>query len=98
MRSTFAATSAALLVLAGLLACAPGSSGARCTRIAIDPGHDARGNLDPERIGPGSPHRKIKDAGGTSGVVSGAPESVGNLRIAVRLRKLLRAEGCCVRM
>src|SRR3954453_19152834 len=98
MRSTFAATSAAVAVVAGLLLCVPGSTAARCTRIAIDPGHDARANLHTEPIGPGSSRRKIKDGGGTSGVVSGTPESVVNLRIALRLRKLLRADGYCVTM
>src|SRR3954453_3306271 len=98
MRSTFAATSAALLVLAGLLACAPGSSGARCTRIAIAPGHDARANLHTEPIGPGSSQRKIKDGGGTSGVVTHTPESVVNLQISLRLRRMLVADGYCVTM
>ena len=35
------------------------------------PGHDLRGNPDTEPIGPGSTTRKIKDGGGTRGVVSG---------------------------
>ena len=69
-----------------------------CTRIAIDPGHDARPNLATEPIGPGSHRRKIKDGGGTRGVVTGTPESVVNLRISLRLRRLLLADGYCVTM
>ena len=45
----------ALLVLAVL---APAASAA-CTRVVIDPGHDARANLATEPIGPGSSTRKI---------------------------------------
>jgi N-acetylmuramoyl-L-alanine amidase len=100
MRSTFAAASA----LAALLALAAGGgadaahSSAKCTRIVVDPGHDARANLATEPIGPGSSHRKIKDGGGTRGVATGTPESVVNLRIGLRLRKLLVADGYCVTM
>src|ERR687886_1743789 len=49
-------------------------------------------------IGTGSHRRKIKDGGGTHGVATGTPESVVNLRISLRLRKLLLADGYCVRM
>ena len=100
MRSTFAATSAAALALVAPLAFA-GSTGAapdRCTRIVIDPGHDARPNLATEPIGPGSSRRKIKDGGGTRGVVTGTPESVVNMQIARRLRGRLLARGYCVVM
>src|SRR3954471_16844881 len=93
MRSTFTATASAAL------ACvlAPAASAA-CTRIAIDPGHDARANLATEPIGPGSSQRKIKDGGGTRGVVTGTPEAVVNLQISKRLRALLVADGYCVVM
>jgi N-acetylmuramoyl-L-alanine amidase len=94
MRSTFAATTSAALAAAAVIA--PAASA--CTRIAIDPGHDARANLATEPIGPGSSQRKIKDGGGTSGVVSGTPEAVVNLAISKRLRKLLIADGYCVTM
>src|SRR5215212_1745479 len=99
MRSTYTAASAAL-VLALLAAAAPagGADAARCTTVVVDAGHDARANLATEAIGPGSSQRKIKDGGGTRGVATGTPESVVNLRIAKRLRKLLLADGYCVRM
>jgi N-acetylmuramoyl-L-alanine amidase len=71
---------------------------AKCNRIVIDPGHDARANPATEPIGPGSRKRKIKDGGGTSGVVTHTPESVVNLQISLRLRKLLLFDGYCVTM
>src|SRR3954453_15607769 len=79
-------------------AATPAPSGGRCTPIVIDPGHNARPNPATEPIGPRSPQRKIKDGGGTSGVVTRVPESVVNLQIAMRLRKLLVADGYCVTM
>src|SRR3954454_17851459 len=93
MRSTFAATTSAVAALV----MAPAASAA-CTTIVIDPGHDARANLATEPIGPGSSQRKIKDGGGTSGVVTGTPEAVVNLAISKRLRRVLVGEGYCVTM
>jgi N-acetylmuramoyl-L-alanine amidase len=77
--------------------------------IVIDPGHDRYANLHTEPIGPGSSIFKIKDGGGTSGVVTHQSEAGVNLRIGLRLRTLLRAAGgirvvmtrtttCCVSM
>lgn len=109
MRSTSAAVST-VAVLA-LVACQdaktktetqvvpPASAAAaNCARIVIDPGHNSRANPATEPIGPGSSQRKIKDGGGTSGVVTHTPESVVNLQISLRLRKLLVADGYCVTM
>jgi N-acetylmuramoyl-L-alanine amidase len=83
------ATALALLALGG----APD-----CTRIVVDPGHDARPNAATEPIGPGSRRRKIKDGGGTSGVATGVPEHRLNLRIALLLRDELERRGYCVTM
>ena len=66
--------------------------------VVIDPGHDLRSNPATEPIGPGSATRKIKDGGGTRGVVSGLPEAELNLRVARRLRTLLEAAGVHVVM
>jgi N-acetylmuramoyl-L-alanine amidase len=66
--------------------------------VVIDPGHDLRANLQTEPIGPGSSTRKIKDGGGTRGVVSGVPEAQLNLAISVRLRTLLERTGVRVVM
>ena len=46
-------------------------SGQQRPVVVIDPGHDLRANSQTEPIGPGSSTRKIKDGGGTHGVVSG---------------------------
>jgi N-acetylmuramoyl-L-alanine amidase len=43
--------------------------------VVIDPGHDRYANSATEPIGPGSSTMKIKDGGGTRGVVSGKPEA-----------------------
>ena len=66
--------------------------------IVLDPGHDQRGNPATEPIGPGSPIRKIKDGGGTRGVVSGLTEAELNLLVAQRLRPLLERAGVRVVM
>ena len=66
--------------------------------VALDPGHDAAPNAATEPIGPGSSVRKVKDGGGTRGVVSRMPEAVVNLDVALRLRGLLRRAGVAVVM
>jgi N-acetylmuramoyl-L-alanine amidase len=77
----------AAAVLAG--AAAPASP----PTVVIDPGHDRYPNPATEPIGPGSGQRKIKDGGGTRGVVTGTPEAVVNLAVSLRLRELLRRAG-----
>jgi N-acetylmuramoyl-L-alanine amidase len=72
---------------------ASGSDAARPPVVVLDPGHDEYANLATEPIGPGSSTRKIKDGGGTSGVVTGTPEAVLNLRVALRVRSLLEHAG-----
>lgn len=89
----------ALAPVAAFLAFAATSAAAApVPLIVIDPGHDLRANLDTEPIGPGSPVRKIKDGGGTHGVVSGTSEAELNLAISVRLRALLVRSGVRVAM
>jgi N-acetylmuramoyl-L-alanine amidase len=66
--------------------------------VVIDPGHDARANLATEPIGPGSTTRKIKDGGGTHGVVTGIREPDLTLDVSLRLGRLLRAAGVRVVM
>ena len=66
--------------------------------VVLDPGHDLRANPATEPIGPGSSTRKIKDGGGTHGVVSGLREADLNLRVALRLRPLLQRAGLRVVM
>lgn len=66
--------------------------------VVLDPGHDLRANLRTEPIGPGSSTRKIKDGGGTHGVVSGLSEAELNLAVAVKTRALLERAGVRVVM
>jgi hemolysin III len=66
--------------------------------VVVDPGHDARANAQTEPIGPGSSTRKIKDGGGTRGVVSGLTEAELNLRVGLLLRPLLERAGIRVVM
>ena len=84
-------------VLAGALLVLPANA-ANMPAVVIDPGHDLRANPATEPIGPGSSTRKIRDGGGTSGVVSGLTEAELNLRVALRLRTVLEAAGIRVVM
>ncbi len=88
-----------VLVLLALLVTLPlGANAQRSPVVVIDPGHDRRANPETEPIGPGSSTRKIKDGGGTHGVVSGLREADLNLRVALRLRPLLQRAGVRVVM
>jgi N-acetylmuramoyl-L-alanine amidase len=89
---------AALCGLLGLLVLLPAAQAARVPVVVVDPGHDLRANLETEPIGPGSSTLKIKDGGGTHGVVSGLTEAELNLRVALRLRLLLERAGVRVVM
>ena len=93
MRSIVAVIAAAMLVTA-----ATGSAQAPPPVVVLDPGHDLRANPATEPIGPGSKTRKIKDGGGTRGVVSGSREAELNLRVGLRLRSLLERAGVRVVM
>jgi N-acetylmuramoyl-L-alanine amidase len=66
--------------------------------VVVDAGHDQYGNPATEPIGPGSSTRKIKDGGGTSGVVSGLREADLNMRVANRVKGLLERAGVRVVM
>jgi N-acetylmuramoyl-L-alanine amidase len=79
-------------VFAGALLVLPANA-AKAPVVVIDPGHDLRANAATEPIGPGSSTRKIKDGGGTRGVVTGLAEAELNLRVALRLRTILQAAG-----
>ena len=85
-------------MLATVLVLLPTAEAARSPVVVIDAGHDLRGNSETEPIGPGSSTRKIKDGGGTSGVVSGLTEADLNMRVAARLRPLLERAGVRVVM
>ncbi|MCD8367428.1 MAG: N-acetylmuramoyl-L-alanine amidase [Clostridiales bacterium] len=61
--------------------------------VAIDPGHQAKGNSDLEPIGPGATEKKAKVSTGTSGVSTGVAESSLTLTVSLQLRDALEAEG-----
>jgi N-acetylmuramoyl-L-alanine amidase len=84
--------------LAALLFLIPAAQAAPRPVVVIDPGHDLRANPETEPIGPGSSTRKIKDGGGTRGVVSGLAEAELNMRVSLRLRALLERAGIRVVM
>jgi N-acetylmuramoyl-L-alanine amidase len=87
---------AAVVVLATLLLAQ--AAGAAGPVVVIDPGHGALANLETEPIGPGSATMKIKDGGGTHGVVTATREADLVLDISLRLRALLRRAGVAVVM
>jgi N-acetylmuramoyl-L-alanine amidase len=87
------------LVLVAAIAVSAGTTGAASRPVVVvDAGHDRYGNPATEPIGPGSSTRKIKDGGGTSGVVSGLREADLNMRVANRVRALLERAGVRVVM
>jgi len=61
--------------------------------IAIDPGHQSRGNYEREQNGPGSLNFNTKVATGTRGVYTGVPEYQLVLEVSLQLRDELIARG-----
>lgn len=62
-------------------------------KVAIDAGHQARGDSSTEPVGPGSSTRKAKVAGGATGVSSRVPEYKLTLNVAKKLQKELTSRG-----
>ncbi len=61
--------------------------------IAIDPGHQAKGNYGKEPVGPGATEQKTKVSSGTQGVFTKVPEHVFTLELSLKLRDALTERG-----
>jgi N-acetylmuramoyl-L-alanine amidase len=66
--------------------------------VVIDPGHQAKSDLNLEAVGPGSTDKKAKVSAGARGVVTGTPESQLVLAVSLKLRDALEAQGITVIM
>ena len=62
-------------------------------KIAIDAGHQQKGNSEQEAIGPGATEMKAKVASGTQGVSTGVPEYQLTLTVAEKLEEELMNRG-----
>ena len=72
---------------------ADGSAAAGGRIVAIDAGHQAKGNSEKEPIGPGSSTMKAKVAAGAEGISTKLPEYKLTLSVSQKLRRILEERG-----
>ena len=72
---------------------ADGSAAAGGRVVAIDAGHQAKGNSEKEPIGPGSSTMKAKVAAGAEGISTKLPEYKRTLSVSQKLRRILEERG-----
>ena len=61
--------------------------------VCIDPGHQAKGNIEKERIGPGAKEYKAKVTYGATGNYTHKTESQLNLEVGLKLKSVLESRG-----
>ena len=66
--------------------------------ICIDPGHQSKGDSNPEPVAPGSSYKKARVSSGTAGVATKKPEYVLNLEASKILKHILEDKGYSVIM
>ena len=66
--------------------------------IGLDPGHQAHSNSDQEPVAPGSGETKKKVSSGTQGRFTGVAEYEVNLKVGLKLKKILTDLGATVVM
>lgn len=62
-------------------------------KIAIDPGHQKKGNYEKEPVGPGASELKTKVSSGTQGATTKVPEHEFTLELSLKLKEALEKEG-----
>ena len=77
---------------------APGTAPGTGLVVCLDPGHQAKANMDVEPIGPGASETKPKVTGGATGVVTGQTEHELVLALAFEVKEHLEAAGVTVVM